>query len=104
MEKYFFHPSEGLDSYLYSIFLEYASVEELEMDLLYTQTHWQLVKYFDNACEEYKVWFVNGVAVKNEPIGSDKKLVSYGIRRYYDMKNPYSNLNGAIIQPNIDVY
>jgi hypothetical protein len=99
MEDYFFRPSKELDSYLYSIFLEYASAEELERDTLHIQTNWQLAKHFDDNCKEYNVWFVDGVAVTKQPTIVDKKM----IRRYYDWANPNNRLNGAIIQPNIEV-
>jgi hypothetical protein len=99
MEDYFFRPSKELDSYLYSIFLEYASAEELERDTLHIQTNWQLAKHFDDICQEYNVWFVDGVAVTKQPTIVDKKM----IRWYYDSTNPNNPLNGAIIQPNIEV-
>lgn len=99
MEDYFFHPSKQLDCYLYSVFLEYASAEELEKDILYSQTNWQLAKHFDDNCKEYNVWFVDNIAVIKQPTIVDKKM----IRRYYDTTNPNNRLNGAIIQPNIEV-
>ena len=99
MEDYFFRPSRELDSYLYSIFLEYASVEELERDTLHIQTNWHLAKHFDDICKEYNVWFVDGVAVTKQPTIVDKKMNM----RYYDSTNPNNRLNGAIIQPNIEV-
>jgi flagellar basal body rod protein FlgC len=99
MEHYFFRPSEQLDSYLYSVFLEYASTEELEQDILCLQTNWQLAKHFVNGCKEYNVWFVDGVAVTKQPTIVGKKM----IRRYYDPTNPNNPLNGTIIQPNIEV-
>jgi hypothetical protein len=99
MEDYFFRPSKELDSYLYSIFLKYASVEELERDTLYIQTNWKLANHFDDGCKEYNVWFVDEVAVTKQPTIVDKKM----IRRYYDWANPNNPLQGAIIQPNIEV-
>jgi hypothetical protein len=99
MEDYFFRPSKELDSYLYSIFLKYASVEELERDTLHIQTNWKLANHFDDGCKEYNVWFVDEVAVTKQPTIVDKKM----IRRYYDWANPNNPLHGAIIQPNIEV-
>jgi hypothetical protein len=99
MEDYFFRPSKELDSYLYSIFLKYASVEELERDTLHIQTNWKLANHFDGGCKEYNVWFVDEVAVTKQPTIVDKKM----IRRYYDWANPNNPLHGAIIQPNIEV-
>ena len=99
IEDYFFHPSKELDSYLYSIFLEYASVKELEQDTLHIQTNWQLAKHFDDNCKEYNVWFVDGVAVTKQPTIVDKKMIT----RYYDSTNSKNPMNGAIIQPNIEV-
>jgi hypothetical protein len=99
MEDYFFRPSKELDSYLYSIFLKYASVEELERDTLHIQTNWKLANHFGDGCKEYNVWFVGEVAVTKQPTIVDKKM----IRRYYDWANPNNPLHGAIIQPNIEV-
>jgi len=111
MEDYFFRPSKELDSYLYSIFLKYASVEELERDTLHIQTNWKLANHFDDSCKEYNVWFVDEVAVTKQPTIVaevavtkqptivDKKM----IRRYCDWANPNNPLHGAIIQPNIEV-
>lgn len=103
MEDNFFRPSKELDSYLYSIFLEYASIEELDKDLLYTETHWHLVKHFDEQCEEYTVWFDDGIAVTKKYIKVNKKVVSNKITRYYS-NDPNDPFNGAIIQPNLDFY
>jgi hypothetical protein len=114
MDDKYFHPSKELDSYLYSIFLEYASVEELEQDTLHTQTHWQLAKHFDDNCKEYNVWFVDDVAVTEQPqirtyyygsyVGSGGSGGSGStVVRYYDSKNPDSRLNGAVIAPNIEL-
>jgi hypothetical protein len=108
MDDKYFHPSKELDSYLYSIFLEYASVEELEQDTLHTQTNWQLAKHFDDNCKEYNVWFVDDVAVTEEP---PRRINYFGgsggsgnvTVRYYDPKNPKNPMNGAIVQPNIEV-
>jgi hypothetical protein len=104
MENYLFNPSKKLDSYLYSVFLNYASADELEQDILFTTTHWQILKYFNDSCEEYTVWFVDGVAVTKQPERVDAKIMSSSIRRYINIKNPNDPYNKAIIQPNIEAY
>lgn len=125
-----FRPSKKLDPYLYSIFLEYASIEELENDVLHTNTHWQIVKHYDEYCDEYEVWFDNGIGVTEKPLSkkidstiNDSKLQKQNIqklnkkeidsrgriinskkvKRFYDSENPNNPLNGIIIAPNIEV-
>jgi hypothetical protein len=103
---YLFHPSRYLDSYLYSVYLEYASAEELEKDILFIKTHWELVKHLDSFCEEYNVWFVDNIAVTKDltpPMTHIKVENNINMRRYYDLKNRNNPYNGAIIAPNIEV-
>jgi len=70
MDDLFFKPSLDLDKYQYSVFLNYASVKELEEDLLFKNTYWQIAKHFDDCQKEFDVWFYGGIALTQPPPGS----------------------------------
>lgn len=67
VDDLFFKPSLDLDRYQYSVFLTYASVKELEEDLLFKNTYWEIVKHFDDCQKEFNVWFDGSVAVTQPP-------------------------------------
>lgn len=90
----FFRPSQSLDPYLYGVFLEFASIKELEDDLLFLDTNWQIAKHFDNFCEEYDVLFDDKIAINKapkyilpkEPLTTSreiKEVVQYTPKQYY---------------------
>ena len=75
IDDLFFKPSLDLDRFQYSVFLTHASVKELEEDLLFKNTYWQIAKYFDDCQKEFDVWFDGSVAVTQplpEPPGPPK--------------------------------
>ena len=68
IDDLFFRPSLDLDRYQYNVFLTYASAKELEEDLLFKNTYWQIVKQFDDDYQEqFNVWFDGSVAVTQPP-------------------------------------
>ena len=67
VDDLFFKPSLDLDMHQYSVFLSYASAKELEEDLLFKNTYWEIVKHFDIHQEEFNVWFDGSVAVTQPP-------------------------------------
>ena len=70
MDDLFFKPSLDLDRHQYSIFLTYASVKELEEDLLFKNTYWEIAKHFDDCQKEFDVWFIKDVGITRPPPGS----------------------------------
>ena len=65
-DDYIFRPSKGLSFYLYQIYLQEASWEELESDALDVETHWKLIKYIGEDDPGYTVFWDNNIAVTKE--------------------------------------
>lgn len=72
-EDYIFRPSEKLSFYLYQIYLQIASCQELENDALDVQTHWKLIDYIGENDKGYEVFWDNSIAVTRDPEEENNK-------------------------------
>ena len=72
-KDYIFRPSEQLSFYLYQIYLQIASCQELENDTLDVQTHWKLVESIGENDKGYEVFWDNNIAVTRDPAEENNK-------------------------------
>jgi len=72
-EDYIFRPSEKLSFYLYQMYLQVASCQELENDTLDVQTHWKLVESIGENDKGYEVFWDNNIAVTKDPAKENNK-------------------------------
>ena len=72
-EDYIFRPSEQLSFYLYQMYLQVASCQELENDTLDVQTHWKLVESIGENDKGYEVFWDNNIAVTKDPAKENNK-------------------------------
>jgi len=72
-EDYIFRPSEQLSFYLYQMYLQVASCQELENDTLDVQTHWKLVESIGENDKGYEVFWDNNIAVTRDPAEENNK-------------------------------
>ena len=72
-KDYIFRPSEQLSFYLYQIYLQVASCQELENDTLDVQTHWKLVESIGENDKGYEVFWDNNIAVTRDPAEENNK-------------------------------
>ena len=70
---YIFRPSEQLSFYLYQIYLQVASCQELENDTLDVQTHWKLIENISENDKGYEVFWDNNIAVTRDPAEENNK-------------------------------
>ena len=62
-----FRPSKKLGTYLYSIYLNVASVRELEEDIILKNTYWILASRSDDTCVDFDIWFDEDLGVTANP-------------------------------------
>ena len=72
-KDYIFRPSEQLSFYLYQIYLQVASCQELENDTLDVQTHWKLIENISENDKGYEVFWDNNIAVTRDPAEENNK-------------------------------
>ena len=72
-KDYIFRPSEQLSFYLYQMYLQVASCQELENDTLDVQTHWKLVESIGENDKGYEVFWDNNIAVTRDPAEENNK-------------------------------
>ena len=72
-KDYIFRPSEELSFYLYQIYLQIASCQELENDTLDVQTHWKLVESIGENDKGYEVFWDSNIAVTRDPAEENNK-------------------------------
>jgi hypothetical protein len=73
LDDYIFRPSEQLSFYLYQMYLQVASCQELENDTLDVQTHWKLVESIGENDKGYEVFWDNNIAVTRDPAEENNK-------------------------------
>ncbi len=73
LDDYIFRPSEKLSFYLYQIYLQVASYQELENDTLDVQTHWKLIENISENDKGYEVFWDNNIAVTKDPAEENNK-------------------------------
>jgi hypothetical protein len=73
LDDYIFRPSEQLSFYLYQMYLQVASCQELENDTLDVQTHWKLVESIGENDRGYEVFWDNNIAVTKDPAEENNK-------------------------------
>ena len=73
LDDYIFRPSEQLSFYLYQMYLQVASCQELENDTLDVQTHWKLVENISENDKGYEVFWDNNIAVTRDPAEENNK-------------------------------
>ena len=72
-KDYIFRPSEQLSFYLYQMYLQVASCQELENDTLDVQTHWKLIENISENDKGYEVFWDNNIAVTRDPAEENNK-------------------------------
>ena len=72
-KDYIFRPSEKLSFYIYQMYLQVASCQELENDTLDVQTHWKLIDYIGENDKGYEVFWDNNIAVTRDPAEENNK-------------------------------
>lgn len=90
LDDLFFKPSLELDTFQYSIFLRYATESELENDLLYKNTYWEIVKNFDGYQKEFNIWFDGSVGIIQPPPEPPPEVEVYNYEYEFD---PYCTRN-----------
>ena len=73
LDDYIFRPSEQLSFYLYQMYLQVASCQELENDTLDVQTHWKLIENISENDKGYEVFWDNNIAVTRDPAEENNK-------------------------------
>lgn len=73
MDKWF-RPSKELGTYLYSVYLNIASVRELEEDIILKNTYWILASKSNDACVNFDIWFDKDLGVTINPLKVGSKI------------------------------